>query len=194
LQLKMAKNSLFAILLRSPSWISFAISAALGLLSAALLPDPYKLVGALSAAGPFAVVGALALRRQWGLPNAAQREKAQQALSTMPWPAFSGLLEDAFRREGWSIEPGAQPPVDFVVLRNGRHMLVSAKRWKSARTGLESLRALQAAREAADASDALYISLGELTANARPFAAKNRIEIWQAGDLARVLRMPVPRG
>ena len=183
----MAKNSLFAILLRSPWWISFAIAAGLGLLGAALLPDQYKVVGALSASLPFSVVGAMALRRQWSLPNAAQREKTRQALAVMQWPEFSSLLEAAFRRDGWSIEPGAKPPVDFVLARNGRHMLVSAKRWKSARTGLESLRGLQVAREVADAADALYISLGELTENARPFATAKKIEIWQAGELARVL-------
>ncbi len=189
----MAKNSLFAILLRSPWWISFAISAGLGVLAAALLPDQYKVVGSLSASVPFAVVGAIALRRQWALPSAAQLERTQHALATMAWPEFSSLLEAAFRREGWSIEPGAKPPVDFVLARNGRHMLVSAKRWKSARAGLESLRGLQAAREAVDAENALYISLGDLTENARPFATDKRIEIWQAGELTRVLRVVAPR-
>lgn len=185
----MAKNSLFAILLRSPWWISFVISAALGLLALALLPDQYKVVGSLSASIPFAVVGAIALRRQWSLPNAAQREQTRQALATMAWPEFSGLLEAAFQRQGWSIEAGARPPVDFVLARNGRHMVVNAKRWKSARTGHESLRVLQLAREAADAADALYISLGELTDNARSFANEKRIAIWQLDELARNMRV-----
>jgi restriction system protein len=35
----MAKNSLFAALLRSPWWISAAVALALGLLSLTLLPD-----------------------------------------------------------------------------------------------------------------------------------------------------------
>jgi restriction system protein len=65
---------------------------------------------------------------------------------------------------------------------------VSARRWKSARTGLETLRALQAAREAAEAHDALCIALGELTDTARPFAAAHRIAIWQANEIAQALR------
>ena len=67
-------------------------------------------------------------------------------------------------------------------------MLVCARRWKSARTGLESLRALQAARDAGDAPDALYIGLGALTDTARSFAAEHRIAIWQAAELAQALR------
>ena len=41
LKLKMAENSLFAILLRSPWWISLAIVAVISLLSVALLPKAY---------------------------------------------------------------------------------------------------------------------------------------------------------
>ena len=65
---------------------------------------------------------------------------------------------------------------------------VAARRWKSARTGLEALRPLQAAREASGAADALYIGLGELTDTARPFAATHRIAIWQVGEVALALR------
>ena len=67
-------------------------------------------------------------------------------------------------------------------------MLVSARRWKSAQTGLEPLRALQAAREASEAPDAMFIGLGPISDSARPFAAEHRIAIWQAAELAHALR------
>jgi restriction system protein len=67
-------------------------------------------------------------------------------------------------------------------------MVVSARRWKSANTGLEVLRALQAARQASEAPDALWIGLGPLSDNARPFAAEHRIAIWHAAELAHALR------
>ena len=78
-----------------------------------------------------------------------------------------------------------------MLERKGRRMFVSARRWKSARLGLETLRALQAAREAAEsdvATDALCIGLGELTDTARPFAAKHRVTVWQAPEIAQALR------
>lgn len=49
-------------------------------------------------------------------------------------------------------------------------------------------RALQTARDDSDAPDALYIGLGELSDTARPFAARHRIAIWQAPELAPALR------
>jgi restriction system protein len=183
----MAQNSLFAILLRSRWWISVAIALVMGLVGVALLPEAFRIVGALSGL-PFAVIGIVAAVRQWRLPSAARVAQTQQALATMAWPAFAALLEQAFRRDGYTVQPGPNAAVDFELSRQGRRMFVSARRWKSARTGQESLRALQRAREAADVSDALYIGLGELSDSAAPFAAQHRIAIWQAAELAQALR------
>lgn len=184
----MAEKSLFATLLRSPWWVSLAIAVVLALLAMALLPADYRVAGAFSSF-PFVVIAALAARRQWRLPGEAQVARTHQAVSAMAWPAFSKLLEEAFRRDGYSVRPGRAAPVDFELERQGRTMLVCARRWKSARTGLDVLRALQAAREASEAPDALYIGLGELTDNARPFAAEHRIALWQAAELAQALRL-----
>lgn len=193
MKFQMAKNSLFAILLRSPWWASLAIAVVLGLLATAVLPEAYRVAGALSGF-PFIVISALAAWRGRELPSAARIEQTQQALSTMAWPAFAGLLEQAFQRDGYTVvarEPSATPAVDFVLERKGRRMLVCARRWKSARIGVETLRALQAAREAAGddlPNDALHIGLGPPTDSARPFAAEHRIAVWQAAELAQALR------
>lgn len=190
MKLQMAKNSLFAILLRSPWWVSLAIAAALALLSGALLPADYRIVGALSGL-PFVVIGVLAARRQWHLPSAARITETGAAVSAMTWPVFSGLLEQAFARDGYTVRRG-KGAVDFELERQGRRMVVSARRWKSARTGLDALRGLPEARDAAEAPDALYIGLGEFTDQARAFATEHRIAVWQAAELAQALRGLVP--
>lgn len=193
MKFQMAKNSLFAILLRSPWWMSAALGVVLGLLGAALLPEAYRAVGVLSGL-PFLVISAMAAWRGSKLPSAARIEQTRQALATMAWPAFAALLEQAFERDGYTLvarEPRGTPAVDFVLERKGRRMLVCARRWKSARTGIETLRAMQAARDAAGDDmphDALLIALGEPTDSARPFAAEHRIAIWQAAELAQALR------
>jgi restriction system protein len=189
LKLEMAKNSLFAVLLRSPWWVSLAIAAAVALLAGALLPATYRVAGALSAL-PFVVIGAMAARRQWRLPSAAQVAQTTQAASAMAWPAFARELEQAFQRDGYTVQRGTVPAVDFELERQGRRTLVCARRWKSARIGVEVLRALQSARETADATDALCICLGELTDSARPYAAANGIAIWRPAELAQALHRP----
>jgi len=189
---RMAKNSLFAILLRSPWWISEVIASALVLLGLAVLSDPFRIM-AILAGVPFALIGAVAARRQWHLPSPARISETHEALARMPWPASGDLLEQSFRRDGYTVSRSQAGAIDFDLSRNGRRMLVSARRWKSARTGLEALRALQAARDATDSSDALYIGLGALTDTALPYAREHGIAVWNATDLARALR-GVPLG
>lgn len=189
MKLEMAKNSLFSILLRSPWWASVAIVVVLGLVAAALLPDTYRVAGALSGF-PFLIIAAVAAWRQRQLPSAARVEQTQAAVRAMAWPAFAALLEQAFTRDGYTVTRGPGTPVDFVLERQGRRMLVSARRWKSARTALDVLRALQAARDEHDdrPTDALLIGLGELTDAARPFAAEQCIAVWQVAEVAQALR------
>ena len=185
--LRMAKNSLFAILLRSPWWTSVLIAATLGLLSFALLPAEFRVVGAISGL-PFVVIAFLAARRQWRLPSATRVAETHSALSALAWPRFAELLQQSFRRDGFSVVPGDTAAVDFALERRGRRMLVCARRWKSARIGMEAVRALHTAREAADAPDALYIGLGSLTDTARSYAAEHRVAVWQSAELAQALR------
>ena len=183
----MAKNSLFAILLRSSWWISAAIGALLVAVAFAFLPKDFKLVGAVSAV-PFFVIAGIAVRRQWRAPSAARVELTVQATAAMAWPAFADLLEQAFTRDRFASRRSSGGAADFVLERGGRRMLVGAKRWKSARIGHEQLRALQAERQADDVQDALYIGLGELSDAARTFAAEHGITVWQAAELAQALQ------
>ena len=183
----MAEKSLFAVLLRSHWWVSLAIGAGIGLVMAAALPQDFRVAGAVSGF-PFFVIGAMAAYRQRGLPSAAQVAKTQQAVSAMAWPAFAAALDAAFQREGYQVQRGAAPGVDFVLQRQGRTTLVSARRWKAARTGLEPLRELQAAREATAAEATLYIALGEFTDNTRPFVQQHGITVWRAAELAKHLK------
>lgn len=183
----MAKKSLFAVLLRSPWWVSALIALVVGLLGFALLPDTLRVGGALSGF-PFMVIACIAAWRQWPLPSAARVDQTRLAVATMAWPAFASLLEQAFRRDGYSVERRQTEGVDFVLERKGRSMLVCARRWKSAHVGLEALRSLQAARDAAEAPDALYIGMGAVSDNAAPFAAEHRIAVWQTAELAHALR------
>jgi restriction system protein len=185
-------NSLFAVLLRSPWWVSLLIAAVLGLVAAALLPEAFRVVGALSGF-PFIVIAAIAAQRQWRLPSAARVQQTQAAVSAMAWPAFQALLTDGLRRSGIEVQPApAGDAVDFVMQRQGLRTLVSARRWKSARLGVEPLRALQAARQAdnttADVPRAVCICLGGFSDTAADYARAHGITLWQASELALALR------
>jgi restriction system protein len=177
----MSEKSLFAVLLRSPWWISFVLVAVVALAAGALLPEKYAGVGMLGGF-PFFVIGCMAFWRQRNLPSPALVEKGLQSLGGMSWRDFSVVLDSAFTRQGYTVTPltGA---ADMLLEKKGVRTVVSAKRWKAAAMGLEPLRELVARRDALEASNSVCISLGQVSTKAEEYAAENRITLITGADL-----------
>jgi restriction system protein len=182
----MAKDSLFAILLRSPWWISFLIAATVAVAALMLLPAQYANAGAFSCL-PFVVTGSIAAWRQLRSPGKARIAATLEAVGAMSWRDFSQALEDAFRRDGYTVTRLAGPATDFELAKAGRTTLVSCKRWKAVNTGVEPLRELHAAREAREAHEGIYVAAGSVTDHALKFATGHGIRILQGPELARLL-------
>jgi len=186
-----AQNSLFAILLRSRWWISFVVAGAFVVGARALLPPEWFVVGAVGAL-PFAVIGCIAAWRQWRAPDPRRVAEALQALRAMPWSAFSGAIEEAFRRNGYVVAAAGEPAADYELNRGGRVSLVACKRWKVARVGIEPLRELRAAQQRRKADECIYVTAGELTETARSFAEGNGVRLLQGAELAALLPVSAP--
>jgi len=186
MKLKMAENSLFAVLLRSPWYVSLGIGLALGAAGWALFPEAYRIAGA-GAGLPFVVIAGIALWKQMQLPSTRRVDSTVRAVSAMSWPEFADAIEQAFRRDGHEVKRVASGPVDFEITKAGRTAVVGARRWKVARTGVEPLRALHAAGEAREAGECIHIAIGEVTPSAREFAAKHRVRVFSGPELVKLL-------
>lgn len=177
------KNSLFAILLRSPWWKSLGIAALLSLIAAALLPERLKLAGALASL-PFVVIGLMAAWRQMKQPGTAAVERTHSGLRAMDWNAFSAALEAALQKDGQVVERSERSGVDFQTFKAGRRAVILARRWKSAQVGVDALRTLRESADASDCQDAIYVSLGDVSEAAARFAQRERVQVWGATELA----------
>ena len=186
MKLRMAKNSLFAILLRSPWWISVAIAAGIALISKAALPEKFVIYGIISG-WPFLVIGMIAAWKQFRAPSPARVTATLEKISAMSWRDFSGVVEDAFRQDGYSVAKLSGPEADFAISKAGKTALVSCKRWKAARSGIEPLRDLQTAMEKQEAHEGIYLTTGAVSDNARRFALEKKVQVVQGADLARML-------
>lgn len=188
MKFKMSDRSLFAMLLRAPWWVSFVVAALVGMAGRLLFPSEMVVFGLL-AGFPFAVIGCIAAVRQWKAPSAAQVEATMLAVSAMSWREFSALMEEGFRREGYLVKALPGPAADLAVAKVGSHALVSCKRWKAAKPGVEHLRELVAAVQAHDeARQAIYVTIGELSSNAQQFSKENNIRVLQGPALAQLLQ------
>jgi restriction system protein len=186
MKLRMAHNSLFAILLRSPWWISFAVAAVLTLIALAVLPSRFDLY-ATAAGLPFLVIGSIALYRQARLPSAGRVASTLETLRAMSWREFADTVEQAFRLRGYEVRRLAHGAADFEVTRGNQRALVACKRWKAASHGVEALRELRAASAAADAGESIYIAINALSEPAQRFAREQRIELIQGVPLVQML-------
>ena len=180
------KNSLFAILLRSPWWISIAVAGAVFALARMALPEAYALYG-IFAALPFLAIGVYTGWQQLRAPSAERIAATLESLRAMSWDEFSPALEDALRRDGYAVSRMDIAAADLELTKAGRVSLVSCKRWKVARAGIEPLRELDAARQASEAHESIYVAAGEVTDNARAFAAAQHIRLLDGANLAKLL-------
>jgi restriction system protein len=182
----MNENSLFAVLLRSSWWISFAIAGTITAVAIALLPEKYRIFGAVTGL-PFLGIGCIAAWKQFQAPSTARIDRTLAAVRAMSWVEFSRAIDTAYRRQGYAVGALEGTAADFEITREGRTALVSCKRWKVARTGVEPLTALHAMKEARNAHECIYVTAGEVTDHARAFAVKHAIKLVGGPELARLL-------
>jgi restriction system protein len=186
MKLRVHENSLFAVLWRSPWWVSGAIAAALFAAAKMLVPEPYAGY-VFFVALPFAVIALVAAWKQLRQPSAGRVAENLEALRAMNWDDFSAAVEEAFRRDGYAVTRLAGAGADFELAKAGRVTLVGAKRWKAARTGVEPLRDLYAAAHSREAEECIYVAAGEVSDTARTFAADKNIRLVHAAELAKLL-------
>lgn len=183
---KMAENSIFAILLRSPWWASLGVAACLIALASLLLPPQYVVFG-WTAALPFVVIGAMVLWRLSQAPTRKQIDRTVARVRALNHKQFVAELQQAYRLSGGQVDSVSGAAADFTVTQGWRTRMISCRRWKAATVGVEPLRELHAAREAAEAHDGVVVALGELSPAARQFAREHRIEILDAQGLVLLL-------
>lgn len=186
MKLKMAENSLFAILLRSPWWISLLLVGVIALASRAILPAPYVVFGMMGGL-PFLVIAAMAAWRQWQVPSAAQVVAAVARAGSMSWRDFSSVLEQGFVRQGYAVTRLHNAAADFILVKGGGTTLLSCKRWKAANQGVDPLRDLAAARKEHGADQCTYVSLSPMSEAARLYAREQGIHLMSQPELAQLL-------
>jgi restriction system protein len=187
MKFKMSEKSLFAILLRSPWWVSLLLVLVFALAARALLPAEYAAIGVLGTL-PLVVVAAVAAWRQWRAPSPVLLAAALERAGAMSWREFAALMEQTLTQQGYRVSRLDGEAADFRLERQGVTSLVSCRRWKAASHGIDALRALEAARQAQGAQQALYLSLGPVSDAARLHAQGAGIRLIYGTDLALLMQ------
>ncbi len=183
---QMSENSVFAILLRSPWWISIGVAGVVAGAGLSLLPEKWRVLG-MTLCLPFLVIAGIAAWRQWQLPSAARVDRTLDAVRAMSRDDFAAALQSGYARDGYVVTRVDDGRADLALKKEWQTALVCCRRWKLARIGVEPLRELLAAKEALELREGIFVATGEVTDTARKFAAENGIRIVGGAELARLL-------
>src|SRR6185295_13021744 len=108
------EGSLFAILARSPWWVSLLIAGALFAMARQFLPDLLAAATTL----PFVGIAGYAAWLQLRTPSARRVSETMDVLRQMPWPQFSALITASFQREGYEVAPSKSGAADFELRKS----------------------------------------------------------------------------
>lgn len=179
----MAENSLFAILLRSPWWYSAVAAILLIVLASAIAHGKFLVIG-ISLSLPFFGIAVYAAIKQLQQPSAKQISKLIAQARKMTAAQVAEKIASNYRQERFDSNLFKGNAADMELTRGYRKLLLCTRRFKAANTGVEPLKQLVAAGTRVEATGYLYVTLGEVTVNAREFAKLNDIEIIQSNELA----------
>jgi restriction system protein len=179
---KMAKGSLFAVLLRSPWWYSILIG--LFFITASLpIADGKYLIFGITTALPFFGIAGYAAYKQAKLPSQKRVFEVAEQAQKMRASEITEKIANRYRESGYESKLFTGNAADLELTRGHRIVLLSSKRFKVGNTGIDSLKQLVAAGETAEATSYLYVALGEISSAARIYASQNNIELIQANEL-----------
>jgi len=180
---KMAENSLFAVLLRSPWWDSFLIAAFFIAVSVILGGNTYVILG-ITAALPFIGIGIAAAVRQSKLPSQKRIVEIAELAQTLPAKDIASKISESYINAGFEIAEFKPNTAELALTRGYRKILLSTKRFKASNTGVGPLKDLVQSGEEVEATSYVFVALGTVSDAAVEYASENKIEIIRAAKLA----------
>jgi restriction system protein len=185
MKFKMAKGSLFAVLLRSTWWYSILIGLVILLISLAATDADYVVLSIIGSM-PFFLIGSYAGFKQLQQPSKKRILAVEEEAKTMSSTVIAQKIAANYINNGYESSAFKANTADLLLTKNHRKILLNSKRFKAAKTGIEPLKLLVAAGESIEATGYLYLSLGEVSTNAIDYAKEHKIEIIQLDRLAKL--------
>lgn len=126
-----------------------------------------------------------------------------ESLRNVSWKHFEWMVGEAYRRLGFSVEDslgsGADGGIDLTLRKDGETTIVQCKQWKVLSVGAPVVRELYGLLTHHGAAQAIIVTSGRFSGEARSFAAGKPIELVDGPALLQLVRsvqtteMPVPK-
>jgi restriction system protein len=137
----------------------------------------------------FAVASFLFARKRHRLVD--EQTNLDQLRET-PWKDFEYLVAEAYRRQGYQVEyslgRGADGGLDLTMRKDGLTSLVQCKQWKVFSVGAPVVREMFGLMTAEKADQAIIVTTGNFTRDARDFAAGKPISLVDGPQLLALVQ------
>lgn len=140
---------------------------------------------------PFLIAAGVSAFHQLSHRRLLDSQSNLDSIRALPWQEFEMLVGEAFRRQGYVVEErgGSAPDggIDLVLLKGGRRVVVQCKRWQTKQVGVTFVRELYGVMTAEGADEAIFVSSGEYTDDARAFANGKPIQLIDGNALLKMI-------
>ncbi|MGE4546091.1 MAG: restriction endonuclease [Pedobacter sp.] len=113
-------------------------------------------------------------------------------LFDMTWQQFETLVNEFFRRRGYSVkQTGGNGPdggVDLIASKGSDRYFVQCKQWKAYKVGVQTVRELYGVMSAQGAAGGFVITAGEFTEEAKKFVGGLNIRLFDGSHLHKMIR------
>jgi restriction system protein len=149
---------------------------------------PFAFVAALMF-GISAIASALLVKRRHALLD---RQTSLESLRSLTWQQFESLVGVAFQRQGYRVvESATEGPdggVDHLLQKDGQTTVVQCKQWRVYSVGVSVVRELFGVMTAEHADNAIVITSGRFTGDARAFAKGKPITLIDGRALLELVK------
>ena len=177
--IKMAKGSLFAVLLRSPWWYS-ALIGFIVVSVCLFITDAQYIVLSVTGSLPFFGIASYTGYKQLQQPSQKRVLAVIEQTKKTPAGVVAKKIADNYVKKGYVSSAFKGNGADLELAFGSKKILLCSKRFKAATTGIEPLKLLVAAGEKVEATSYLYVTLGEISDAAVEYAKENKIELIQS--------------
>lgn len=143
-----------------------------------------------------AVVSGIAQRKRMALVDRVAGSESHAALGEMTWREFEGLVQETFRREGYTVQrvggDGPDGGVDLVLNRGPEKVLVQCKQWRAQRVGVSVVRELYGVMAAQGAAAGIVVTSGTFTPDAVDFARGRNLRLIDGTELRGMIQEVAP--
>ena len=129
---------------------------------------------------------------RWKRGERLDGQTSLESIRGLSWESFEGLVAEAYRRKGYTVEQslagGADGGVDLVLRKDGQTTLVQCKQWRSSAVGAPVVREIYGVQMHEKADRAIVITSGHFTREAETFVAGKPMELVDGQQLLGLVR------